>query len=47
MTLQLAKLHRAVLKNHHHLLMLIGNFAGNAKNVRDHKENNVKGNIKD
>ena len=47
MTLQLAKLHRAVLKNHHHLLMLIGNFAGNAKNVREHKENNVTENIKD
>ena len=47
MTLQLAKLHRAVLKNHHHLLMLIGNFAGNAKNVREHKDNNVAENVKD
>ena len=41
MTLQLAKLHRAVLRNHHHLLMLIGNFAGNAKNVEPQKEGNV------
>ena len=47
MTLQLAKLHRAVLKNHHHLLILIGNFAGNAKNVREHKGNNETGNVKD
>ena len=47
MTLQLAKLHRAVLKNHHHLLILIGNFAGNAKNAREHKGNNETGNVKD
>ena len=47
MTLQLAKLHRAVLKNHHHLLILIGNFGGNAKNVREHKGNNETGNVKD
>ena len=30
MTLEMAKLHRAVLRNHHHILMVIGNFAGNA-----------------
>ena len=29
-TLMMAKLHRAILRNHHHILMLIGNFAGNA-----------------
>ena len=40
MTLQLAKLHRAVLRNHHHLLMLIGNFAGNAANVVPEKQKN-------
>ena len=40
MTLELAKLHRAVLRNHHHLLMLIGNFAGNAANVVPEKQNN-------
>ena len=39
-TLELAKLHRAVLRNHHHLLMLIGNFAGNAANVVPEKRNN-------
>ena len=26
----MAKLHRAILRNHHHILMVIGNFAGNA-----------------
>ena len=30
MTLGMARLHRAVLRNHHHILMVIGNFAGNA-----------------
>jgi len=40
MTLELAKLHRAVLRNHHHLLMLIGNFAGNAANIAPEKQNN-------
>ena len=29
MTLEMAKIHRAVLKNQHHILMIIGNFAGN------------------
>ena len=28
-TLMMAKLHRAILRNHHHILMVIGNFAGN------------------
>ena len=29
-TLMMAKLHRAILRNHHHILMVIGNFAGNS-----------------
>ena len=29
-TLMMAKLHRAILRNHHQILMVIGNFAGNS-----------------
>ena len=41
MTLEMAKLHRAVLRNHHHILMVIGNFAGNAasSDVHEHVNN--------
>ena len=32
-TLMMAKLHRAILRNHHQILMVIGNFAGNPEPV--------------
>ena len=34
----MAKLHRAILRNHHHILMVIGNFAGNAASVTSASE---------
>ena len=33
----IAKLHRAILRNHHHILLLIGNFAGNT-NLNENTE---------
>ena len=43
-TLMMAKLHRAILRNHHHILMLIGNFAGNAASTpfNDHTKESVE-----
>ena len=38
-TLMMAKLHRAILRNHHHILMVIGNFAGNSALVEPSKHN--------
>ena len=47
MTLELAKLHRAVLRNQHHILMILGNFAGNTANVAPRKEDNDTKNIEE
>ena len=33
-TLMMAKLHRAILRNHHQILMVIGNFAGNPEPIK-------------
>ena len=42
MTLEMAKIHRAVLKNQHHILMIIGNFAGNIDASQPQKNVNLK-----
>ena len=39
-TLMMAKLHRAILRNHHHILMMIGNFAGNSVPAPDEGSKN-------
>ena len=39
MTLEMAKLHRAILRNQHHILMVIGNFAGHADVDMTHESN--------
>ena len=47
MTLELAKLHRSVLRNHHHILMILGNFAGNADHAVSQKQYNDTNIIKE
>ena len=42
MTLEMAKIHRAVLKNQHHILMIIGNFAGNVDTNQPQTNINLK-----